>query len=482
MKKNSLLKAILITFLVYVAASWIIPGGTFSSGVYTKGTTDPLGLGDLFIYPISTSITSIFVLTGLIVLLIGGLYGVMNKTGVYKNIVEGTVNKFKGNEKAFLIISILIFAILSSLTTLTLPLIIMVPFFVAVILSLGYNKMTAMLSTVGAILVGNIGVTFGYNMEGYNYLKTFFGLSVTDNLVYKIALFVLVTVVLLVFVLKTSILETTKKAKKSTKKTKEETKSEVVIPLYDNTQVSKKKALPLVITMISTMVIIFVAMYNWKDAFGINLFSDIHTKIIEFKLNGYTIFGNILGSINPFGYWTYYELAMVLVIAMIVIGLIYNLKVNELLDSAADGMKKMLPVAALAILANVLLLIVNSVSTPFMATIFDHLFDMSKDLNVVTMTLVSGIGSIAYSGFPYLMNVLYSPVSVLYTDSSSTAVFIIQTIYGFTMLLVPTSVGLMIGLSYLEISYKEWFKANWKLLLSLFISTMVVIVVMSLLV
>ena len=161
MKRNSMIKAIIITFLAYVVLSWIIPGGTFSSGVFTKGTTAPIGIGDIFIYPISTSITSIFVLTGLIVLLIGGLYGVMNKTGVYTKIVEGTAKKFEGKEKAFLVITILLFAILASLTTLTLPLIVMVPFFVAVILTLGFNKMTALLSTIGAILVGNMGTIFG---------------------------------------------------------------------------------------------------------------------------------------------------------------------------------------------------------------------------------------------------------------------------------------------------------------------------------
>ena len=144
MKKNSIIKAIVITFLIYVLASWVIPSGTIQNGVFTKGKTSPVGISDIFIYPISTSITSIFVLGGVVILLIGALYGVMNKTGVYTNLVEGSVKKFKGKEKSFLVISILLFAVLASLTTLTLPLLILVPFFVDVILSLGFNKMTAL--------------------------------------------------------------------------------------------------------------------------------------------------------------------------------------------------------------------------------------------------------------------------------------------------------------------------------------------------
>jgi uncharacterized ion transporter superfamily protein YfcC len=98
MKKNSIIKAIAITFFVYILLSWIVPTGSYQNGVFTKGTTSPVGISDFFIYPVSTAITSIFVLTALVILLIGGLYGVMNKTGAYQKFVEGTVKKFEGKE------------------------------------------------------------------------------------------------------------------------------------------------------------------------------------------------------------------------------------------------------------------------------------------------------------------------------------------------------------------------------------------------
>ena len=482
MKRNSMIKAIIITFLAYVVLSWIIPGGAFSSGVFTKGSTTPVGIGDIFIYPISTSITSIFVLTGLIILLIGGLYGVMNKTGVYTKMVSGTAKKFNGKEKTFLVISIIVFAILSSLTTLTLPLLIIVPFFIAVILTLGFNKMTALLSTVGAILVGNMGTIFGYNVGGYSYINYFFGLKTTENIAYKIALFVLLVIVLLIFVIKTSKIDKkeTKKGRKSKKE--EETKEELVIPLYKKVEESKKSVVPLVIVLSITMVLLLVAMFNWAGAIGVEktIFDTWHTNITNVKLNGYSLFANLLGSINPFGYWTNYELAMVLIIAIILIGAIYNLKVKETFDAMLDGMKEMLKVAAVVILANVLLLVVNSASQTFFTTIFNALFSMSKGLNFVTMSLISAIGSIAYSDFPYLMNALYDPVTNLYSSNYAIAVFIMQAIYGFVMLLVPTSFGLVFGLEYLNISYKEWFKQNWRLLLSLLLTALVVIIVMML--
>ena len=47
--------------------------------------------------------------------------------------------------------------------------------------------------------------------------------------------------------------------------------------------------------------------------------------------------------------------------------------------------------------------------------------------------------------------------------------FALQALYNFMMLFAPTSVGLVIGLYYLNIPYNKWFKYIWKLLLVLFI-------------
>ena len=487
MKKNSIIKAITITFLVYIVLSWIIPGGTFTSGEYSKTTTiTPVGIGDLFIYGVSTATTSIFALIAVILLLIGGLYGVMNKTGVYQKVVEGTVKKFSGKEKAFLIISILVFAILSSLTTLTLPLFVMVPFFVAVILLLGFDKMTAMLSTVGAILVGNMGSIFGYNTGGYNYVNYFFGLKVTDNIAFKIILFVLLTAVLMFFTLRTSKTEkkVAKKTKKVTKKKEEktETKEEVIVPLYKKVEESKKSAAPLVVILILSVVIALVAMFNWAGALNVEktIFTTWHENITNVKLNGYPLFANLIGSVNPFGSWSNYEFAMLLIITILVIGFIYNLKIKETYEAAVEGMKEMLPVAVVALFANILLLVVNSALSTCMITIYNFFFKLNKGFNFITMSLASFVGSIGYSDFPYLLNSIYDPVTTKYAKHVKEAVFVIQAMYGYAMLLVPTSVGLVAGLQYLNISFKEWFKENWRLLVSLLLVSLIMIIILVL--
>ncbi|MBE6160203.1 MAG: hypothetical protein E7157_04065 [Lactobacillales bacterium] len=487
MKKNSVIKAILFAFLAYVVLSWIIPGGAFSQGSFTKGDTNPIGIGDIVIYPITTSITSVFALIGIVVLLIGGLYGVMNKTGVYQKMVEGTVKKFNGKEKAFLITSILVFAILASLTTLTLPLIIMVPFFVAVILSLGYNRMTALLSTFGAILVGNMGTIVGYNASGYNYVNYFFQLKVTDNIGAKIALLVLLVIILTLFVIKTSKLQKveTKKGRKSSKKEEVATES-LEIPLYKKVEESKKSSIPLVVILVLTLIVALVAMFDWAGALGVEktIFTEWYNDIMAVKLNGYPLFKNLIGSVNPFGYWSNFELSMLLIIVIIIIGFVYNLKVKETYEAVVEGMKEMLPVAVVAVLANVLLFVdvtlLNNSSQTIVATIYNVFFEMSESFNFAIVSIVSAIGSLVNNDVYYLINSLYDPATALYAKNLKEFTYIMQVIYGFVMMVVPTSVGLVIGLKYLNVSFKEWFKENWKLLLSLLVAALLVIAIVAL--
>lgn len=481
MKKNNLFKVIIITFFIYVVATWLLPTGTYSGGAYTKADAIPVGLGNLFIYPITVLSTSVFVITGIIVLLIGALYGVLNRTGAYQNMVNATVKKFEGKEKVFLIITTILFALLSSLTTLTLPLIAMVPFFIAVILLLGFNRMTAFLSTIGAILVGNMGAIFGYNITGNNYISYFFGLKTMSQIGFKAILFVLATAVLVCYILKTSKVEK-KEPKKSSKKKVENTNEEIDIPLYVKEETSDKKSLPMVIILVISIVLSLVAMFNWDGAIGkTSVFTNWYNNLMNVKVNGYPLFSNLLSSINPIGGWTNLEFAMLIIVVILIIKFVYKLKLDNMLEAAFDGAKKMLPVALIVMFANILLFAVNSIQGSIYATIYHWLFGLAKGFNAATMVLASLLGAVSYSDFLYLMNSLYDPVTSNFGSSVDKAVFIMQSIYGFVMLIVPTSVGLVFGLKYLNISYKEWLKENWKLLVSLLLAVILVISIMILL-
>ena len=107
MKKYDLLKVLGITFAIIVLISWVIPAGIYSDGSFTSlEMTNPIGLFDLVNIPLL--IFNNFIEFGLLLLAIGGLYGVLNTTGVYSKLVETVTNKWKKNSKKFLIVTTVI--------------------------------------------------------------------------------------------------------------------------------------------------------------------------------------------------------------------------------------------------------------------------------------------------------------------------------------------------------------------------------------
>ena len=472
MKKHSLLKAIGFVFLVYVVLSWIIPGGSFSSGVFTKGTTSPLGLGDVFLYPIATSVYQMFVLSALVVCSIGGLYAILNKTGVLASMVSSITKKFKGKEKLCIIITTIFYALVSALLNLSLPMFVLIPLSVAVLVTLGFSKIKAFLATFGAILVGNIGGMVGYNMDGYNYVNYFLGVEIKTTILYSLVLFVLSLAILLFFVIRNS------KVSKKSSKGKKEAKEEVIIPLYSNKEVSKK---PVAASILFTILVILVlvSMFNWS-AINVNFFNDIHEAITSFKVNGdYTLFANILGSISAFGYWGNYEFIMITIITSILIAWIYKVKASDAIDTFLSGAKEMLPAACLVVLANILLYVTNSTATPYFQTILNAFVGLSKSFNYFVVAGFTAVGSVIYSSYPYLLYAVYDHMKSLFESNLPMIALSMQAIYSICSLIVPTSIMLVLGLKYMDISYKEWFKNAWKLIVTLLVVISIALLIIS---
>ena len=209
--KRRLLKVMGISFLVFVILSWIIPVGTYMSGELTTNGIDPVGLIDLFNTPIQAFIT--FVLYGVVFAAIGGFYGVLDETGALTKVTDKMSKVFKGNEKGFLVLTIILFTILSSVTGLILPLFILVPLFAAVLFNMNYDKVTVTAATVGSLLLGSVASTLGFNVSGYT--KNLLGLEMTNQIAAKIILLVILTIALIVVTLKTSKREVKKDVKEA---------------------------------------------------------------------------------------------------------------------------------------------------------------------------------------------------------------------------------------------------------------------------
>lgn len=457
MKKN-LLKAIGIIFLAYIILSWIIPTGYFNNGDFVSGSVNPVGIFDVISYPLIAATSSIFILSAIIVLLIGGFYSVLNKTGSYSKWIDSVAKKFKGKEKIFLVLSVLILSCLTSLTGLSLLMFALVPLFAAILMNLGYSKITAMLATIGSILVGNMASICGANVAGYLVYLTN---NITSGILYRIVMFILFVAILLFVILKTA---------KLTKNNKEE------IPLYEKSSSKKISTKPMIILFVITFIVLIIGLFNFESVFGIKFFTNIDTAIKGFKIAGYPIFKNLLGIMPAIGAWTNYEFGMVLILSSIIIGKIYKLSFKEIGLAFLDGMKKMLKPAAFVVLANLIFLLMNSNSDGYniFAPIANYMFKLSNSLNPLILGITTTIGSVLYNDFPYFLGAIYYPISTITKDFTLVQI-ITPSIHGLVQLISPTSVILVLGLTYFDIKYTDWLKKWWKLFLLLFIAIILIV-------
>lgn len=518
--KTKLLKLLGISFLIYVVLSWIIPVGTYSSGELTTNGIDPVGLIDLFNTPIQAFIT--FILYGVVFATIGGLYGVMEKTGALEKVTDGMGKMFKGKERGFLVLTVILFTVLSSVTGLILPLFALVPLFAAVLFAMNYDKVTVLASTVGSLLVGSVASTYGFNITGYT--KNLLGLDMNNQIVARVILLVVLTSALIAVVLlsskktvkkeikeakinekekevkevktsKTSDTKTVKKttkvaskdnkkapkktsaktgskssSKKKTTKSKSNTKAFAVSkPVKKVSSKSKISAVPLVIIFVLMLILCLVGMYNWYYSFGIEVFSDIHTAIMDVQIKDFPIFEHLLSGISELGYWSNIEFTGAMIIASGVIAWIYKLSLEDFVNSFISGVKKWLPTAIYAALASVILYILYQASYSGTGTLVDTInakvFELTDGFNVLTTGFASLLGSFFYNDLYYLLASLSTFVSGFDAVSLSIAGVLIQSVYAIGMLIFPTSVVLIAGLSLFDVSYKQWMKYIWKLIL-----------------
>ncbi len=473
--KYGLLKVLGISFLVFAILSWIIPAGSYSSSTYTASTTSPVGLYGLFVDPLYSF--GIFVQYIVVFLAIGGLYGILNKTGVYSKLVDGISNKFKSKKTLFLIITIIAFALLSSLVGSQIALFVFVPFVIAILMTLGYDKITSLAATVGSILVGIIGSTYGTAVV----FKSFFSMDSNNGILYKVVLFVIVVALYIFFILGKEKLNAKKeiveevKPKKGKKKVEEalekvaEKVKKVEIPLYDGNKEEKKNAVPLVIMFSLLAVIILMGMFNWYYTFEIEFFDKIYESIMSVEVGGVAIFAKIFGELPQIGSFGNYDLAAVIIIATVLIGWVYGIKFNDFIDSYKDGAKKMLLPSIYVMFASIIFAVMVNSNTNISSTIVNFLLGLTEKFNTLVVTLVGLVSSYFFNDFPYMVNGIYGALSTYDANLYPLISIILNSTYGLAMLILPVSITLIAGLKYMDVSYKEWFKYIWKFLLQVFV-------------
>ena len=542
MKKHNVIKVVLVTILLFLLLSWILPAAYYSGEYVDQGRVQ-MGLFDLFNYPLTA--VAYFGYIAYFLILVGGFYGILYKIPAYRTLLERIVEKAKGKETICLSIMIVLISLLVSVCGVHIAFALFIPFVVSIILMLGFDKVTALFVTVGSISAGLIGSTYAYN--NLSVLTQTLSLKLDYNIGVRFII-LLVGIVLVIFntimynksqkigkvkvvskkeekeeekemkeekvVVSENKKETVKannkksssksnskgkssSNKKSTTKSSKTRKSvnkaalkdDEVIVIKDNTKdylipekVNKDaKVLPFIIIFGLLFILFVLAFIPWGDnGFKIKFFTDLTSNTQNFKLFGFPIFAKILGNVNAFGSWSVTDLFVPLFLTTLLLVIIYKVSFNDVIDGFLSGAKKAVVPAIVAILMYTVLVICTY--HPFQLTIYKFILKMAKGFNVATTVFVGILSSLfnsdmAYSFqsvVPYYMSVVnkvkdYSLVGVIF-----------QSMYGLTALFAPTSLVLMATLSYIGVSYTEWMKKSWKLILELFAVLLIIFIILAL--
>lgn len=468
-KRNGLFMILGIIILAYCVLTWVLPTVSSFGGDLSSATRYQMG----FFYLTAVPFEAFGGFANLLVfiLLVGGFYGILEVSGVYKRLLNLFADKFKGKEKVFLIALICLVAIISSVTGLEVGLFFMFPLLISVLLVMGYDKLTALSATLGATIVGMFGATFAgtlYSMGNQN-----FGLTMTTDILAKIVLLVLGTGLLIFFTLM--------HVKKLTKKDKDLVKDdvkEILVDVKEDKEKSKRAIWPLVLIIDLVLLFLVLGTTDWEGIFGSNWFSKAYDWLMNFEVGGFAIFQTLFGGISAFGTWfapnRFGFYSMFIVVAAVVIAIVYMIKPSDLMDGFISGVKKYIVPALLAMLASSIFVFV--LYFPVYNTIGTWIMQLSDKFNVALTGVFSLLSGAFYVDFyyysyyvlPYVEQIaldanLYSLVNIMFTS-----------LYSLAMLIAPTSVLMLISLAITNVSYKEWVKHIWKLFLCLLVVAFIV--------
>ena len=473
MKKTGLFKIILFVLLGLVVATWIFSASYYSEGQLAELGMYNIGFFDYFSLIFGTFEFSYFIQILLLLVSIGALYGVLGKTGKYRAWIEKIAKNNKGKEFLFLVITSFVIAALTSVFDYGFTLLVFFPLLISIILAMGYDKVTAIVTTFGAMLVGTIGSILGYKTA--HIAGDLLSLGAADGLFYKIALFLGSYILLMLYL---------SKAKK-VKSTKETTEAD----LFMGEKISNKYSIvPIIVMFVILFVLLIVGCTNWETTFGVSFFTKMNESVmawspklpyfhitttgIDAGLQEVAIFSKIFGDATAFGEWYYSEMAVMCLVFALIIGRIY--KVENRLEEMGNGMKKMLKPAFMVMMCYCVIYFAGN--HMFFPTIASWILKITSKFSVAIGSIVMAIGSALHVDFLYAANYVI-PQMAADNGNPTTVSLIAQSIYGVTMFAAPTSALLVFGLTYLGVPYTEWIKKTWKLILGLLAVVLVILLI-----
>ena len=458
-KENDLVKFVSIAILVTLILTWIIPGGSFAGKEFTKAAISRIGLNELSISGVYA--VSFFLQQIIFVLVIGAFYGIITLTSGYKELVSKCAKFVKGKEIPVALIVSALIAVFVSITSQVFISFIAIPFIITVLLRAGFDKKAAFATTFGSVFVGIIGATYG--TEGLYYFSYYMQSDLKADVSTRFAILAVAYVLFNIF--NVLYLKNAFKGKKSIDETKEDRFA------VEESSKKKVKVWPIIVLLALVAVFAVLGYVRWQEQFEIETFAKFHEYITtKLTIGDHAIFAYILGGVTAFGTWELYSIFPTLLVVALISSLVYKVSLDDVIDGAINGITKMIKPVILMVLAySVFVLIYWS---PIVPTISHWI--LKAKFNSFSTALAACVSAIFTPDFGYTGYTIGQYLVAAYSKNISDIFVIYPAMNGFIQMIAPTSVILLAGLSYSNVSYKDWIKHIWKFIIALLVVLLII--------
>lgn len=481
-EKHDLFKLAGIFVLISIILSWIVPYAYYYNGNIMGNNGELSWIFDFKSNPMSgrspiglfdwslLSLLGFSYFTALFVFLfiVAGFYKFLGNTTVYQVWTDRIAKKFEGKEKVLIILSTLVFAMFAGVATDPFITVLMIPFVITIFSKLKVDKISALSATFGGVLVGLFGATHSTKIVG-SLINTSYGMgSANVTLGFERISVIILFVVALLLLVYFAISRLSKKDAPVT----DMFASEKIKTNGDAKKV-RVNVTPLAILMVLLLVIAILAYIPWSGTFGVTIFKDLASDMVKFdKLFHIPIFSLILGtSFKEFGEVDLFAICGYIFVIVLFIKIIYHISMDKIIDSFGEGFKRF--GKTFAVLAVVYTVLLANYYFPTIPALVDAILGLGK--NFVTLFISGALTSLFTVDFQNTVSLVGS-VFATFKDAEAAAL-ILQTSSGIVSFIAPTSAILMVGLSMLDIKFKEYFKYIWKFVIALTVVTLIVLAI-----
>ncbi len=422
---------LLATLLTYV-----IPAGQFERevdsntgrevvvpGSYQQVVNEPVGIGKMFLSVPEGIIEGAEVVV--LILIIGGAFYVVDKTGAFQKGLESLIYRFKNAKSILLVLVGILFATAGALNGLQEEIIAMVPVLMILSSKIGYTRVAGVALSLGCALIGG---AFGPTNP--------FSVLIAQNIA-EVPLFSggVYRMIFLSFALVFWIFYIVRKGKDQNHV------EDLEAPVPDN--LSSSHTLILLLVALTFGVMIY-GLTNWE--------------------------------------WDYNEMSAIFFAMGLLVGIVGKLGINGTAKAYSEGFAELVFAGIIVGLARSIYLVMQEgqIIDTIIYGMFTPLEDLPLALSAFGMMIAQAVLHIpvpSTSGQAVLTMPLLTPIADLIQMSRQVVVLAYQYGAGIMDMVTPSNGGLMAILAAAGISYKEWIKFAWLPILVIFAIAAVSVIV-----